>query len=287
MINEHFPKYFRACDQKILLESRALIMGILNVTPDSFSDGGIYLDPAKAVDRVASMIEEGADLIDIGGESTRPGALPVDEQEEMKRLKPVLQAVGHRSTVPISIDTRKASVAKLALDLGAVIVNDISALRYDPGMVKVVAEARAGLVLMHMQGTPETMQNLPTYVNVVHDVKVFLANRLAFTREHGILSDSIVLDPGIGFGKTTSHNLELVSQCAQLLELERPIMVGVSNKAFIGKIIDKPIGERGIGTAAAVAIAIFQGAQIIRVHEVGIMGDMRDVAIALRDSRNH
>ncbi len=286
MNSKHFSNDFRACGQKIDLSSRVLIMGILNVTPDSFSDGGRYLDPSKAVDQALTMIEEGADIIDIGGESTRPGALPVVEQEEMKRLRPVLRALGSRCNVPISIDTQKASVAKMALDLGATIVNDISALRHDPHMAKVVAEAGAGLVLMHMQGTPETMQDSPVYGNVVDEVKEFFARRFEVVAEEGISLDSIVLDPGIGFGKTVAHNLKLISQCGQLQELGRPILVGVSNKSFIGKIIDKPLEERVGGNASAVAIAVFQGAKIIRVHDVHVMRDVRNMAVALRDSSN-
>ena len=261
-------------------------MGILNVTPDSFSDGGTYLDPMKALDRVSCMIEEGADLIDIGGESTRPGAHPVDEQEEMRRLKPVLKAIGHRSSVPISVDTRKASVAEMALDVGAVIVNDVSALRHDPRMISVVSKAQAGLVLMHMQGIPETMQDAPAYRNVVQEVKAFLAERLNFAIQSGIASDSILLDPGIGFGKTSKHNLALIHQCHQLSDLGRPMLIGVSNKTFIGKIIDRPVSERAAGTAAAVAVTVFQGASVLRVHDVGMMRDVRDVAVALRDSAN-
>lgn len=284
LTNEHGTKIFKACHYHFEFESRVLIMGVLNVTPDSFSDGGTYLDPMKAVDRVALMIEEGADMIDIGGESTRPGAHMVDEQEEIRRLKPVLQAVGHRSSVPISIDTQKSSVAKMALDLGAVIINDVSALRHDLKMAKVVKEARAGLVLMHMQGTPETMQKCPEYRDVVGEVKDFLAKRLAVAVKAGIAEESILLDPGIGFGKTVDHNLILLSQCAHLLALGRPILVGLSNKGFIGKIIGKPIGERMIGSVAAVAIAIFQGANIIRVHEVGVMREAMKIAKALRES---
>ncbi|MGB0909253.1 MAG: dihydropteroate synthase [Nitrospirales bacterium] len=284
MNQKTFPTHWQACTQRIPLESRTLLMGILNVTPDSFSDGGTYFSPQRAVDHLLSMIEEGAEIIDIGGESTRPGALPVDEQEEIRRLKPVLEAVGHRSTVPISIDTRKASVAKMALDLGAIIVNDISGLRDDVHMAKVVAETGAGLVLMHKKGRPETMQDSPEYNDVVGEVKDFLAARVEVARKQGIALDQIVLDPGIGFGKSVPHNILLVSQCAQFLGLGLPIMVGVSNKAFIGKIIDKPVEARAFGTATAVAIAIFQGAHIVRVHDVGTMRDVRDVAVTLRNS---
>ncbi|GJL65580.1 MAG: dihydropteroate synthase [Nitrospirales bacterium] len=284
LTNEYSIKGFKACDDYIELNSRVLVMGVLNVTPDSFSDGGTYLDPMKAVDRVVCMIEEGADIIDIGGESTRPGADSIDEQEEIRRLKPVLQAVGQRSSVPISIDTQKSAVAKMAIDLGAVIVNDVSALRHDLKMAKVVEEARAGLVLMHMQGAPETMQIAPDYHDVVGEVKDFLAKRLAVAVKAGIPEESILLDPGIGFGKTVDHNLTLVSHCTKLLDLGRPVLVGLSNKGFIGKIIGKPIGERMVGTIAAVAIAIFQGASIIRVHEVGVMRDAMNMAKALKES---
>ena len=260
------------------------MMGILNVTPDSFFDGGSYFDPEMACDRVAELIDAGADLIDIGGESTRPGALLVDDEEEMRRLKPVLKAVGHRSAVPISIDTRKSLVAKMALDFGAVIVNDVSALRHDSNMVKIVADSGAGVVLMHMQGTPESMQDSPEYVDVVRDVKEFFINRLAFADKYNISSDRIVLDPGIGFGKNITDNLSLISQCDQFLDLDLPIMVGVSNKTFIGKILDKSIGERAMGTAAALAIAIFQGSQIIRIHDIDLMRDVTKMASHLRDS---
>lgn len=277
-------KQFRACDRCISLESGALVMGVVNVTPDSFSDGGRYLDPAKAVDHIDSLIEQGADIVDIGGESTRPGAPHVNEQEELRRLKPVLEAIGHRCSVPISIDTQKASIAKMALDLGAIIVNDISALQYDPDMARVVAESRAGLVLMHMQGSPETMQQTPVYADVVGEVKTFLKDRVAFASQQGIAAECMVVDPGIGFGKTLSHNLKLIKQCGEFVELDRPVMVGVSNKSFLGKILDKPSEERTFGSAAATAIAIFQGAQIIRVHEVNVMRDVMKVAVSLRES---
>ncbi len=284
MAVEHVATEFVARDIRFSLDSKVLIMGVLNVTPDSFSDGGHYLDPSKALDHVEQMVEEGADLIDIGGESTRPGAASVDEEEEIRRLKPVFQALGRRKTVPISVDTRKASVAQLALDLGAVIVNDISALRDDPQMGRVVAQAKAGLVLMHMQGNPRTMQQAPAYLDVIEVIKQFLADRLSAAIEHGIHPQYIVLDPGIGFGKKVSHNLTIINRLHQFLDLGRPMSVGVSRKSFIGQVLDKPVENRCMGTAAAVAIAVLRGAHLIRVHDVGLMRDVAKMAKVLREA---
>ena len=279
-----FPNEFWARDIRFSLSSNVLIMGVLNVTPDSFSDGGHYLDSSKAKAQVEQMVEEGADIIDIGGESTRPGAEAIDEKEEMRRLKPVFQTVGPRCQVPLSIDTRKATVAQLALDFGAVMVNDISALRNDPRMGPVVAQAKAGLILMHMQGSPQCMQKAPFYVDVVGEIKHFLADRLCKAMEYGISSECILLDPGIGFGKKVSHNLSIIRQLRQFVDLGRPLMIGVSKKSFIGQIIEKPVEHRCMGTAAAVTAAILQGVQVIRVHDVGLMRDVVKMAQALRDS---
>ena len=260
------------------LDSKVLIMGVLNITPDSFSDGGHFLDPGKAFEHVQRMTEEGADIIDIGGESTRPGAVPVDEEEEIRRLKPLLQRLGRCNPVPISVDTRKAAVAQLALDFGAVMVNDISALQSDRGMSRVVAEAKAGLVLMHMQGDPQTMQQAPSYGDVIGEIKHFLADRLSAAGDDGIPSQNILLDPGIGFGKNASHNLTIINRLDQLLNLGRPIIVGVSKKSFIGQILEKPVDSRSIGTATAVAIAILRGAHLVRVHDVGLTRDVAKMA---------
>ncbi len=257
-------------------------MGVLNVTPDSFSDGGRYIEPSAAVAHACAMIEQGADLIDIGAESSRPGSEPVDQEEEIRRLIPVVKEVCRRTTVPVSIDTTKAVVARLALEAGAHIINDISALRFDPRMGEVIAEAGAGLVLMHMQGRPGTMQQAPRYENVVQDVRRFFIERMEAACSAGIDQEQILLDPGIGFGKNLSHNLTLLAELDQLVALGRPVLVGVSRKAFIEQVLGRPVGERMMGTAAAVAVAVLQGARVLRVHDVGPMRDVVKMVTAIR-----
>jgi dihydropteroate synthase len=260
---------------------RPLLMGIVNVTPDSFFDGGQYYDPQRAVAHALRLVAEGADLLDIGAESTRPGALPVDEHEERRRLLPVVTAVARAVSVPISVDTSKAEVARAALDAGAVMVNDVTALRGDRAMVDVVAEAGAGLVVMHMQGIPETMQQAPHYDDVVGDVAQFLAERSRFAMDHGIERDRIVLDPGIGFGKTLTHNLDLLANLHAFTELGFPLLVGPSRKGFIGQLTHQSVDARAWGTAAVIALAVQQGARILRVHDVGPMRDVVSVADAV------
>jgi dihydropteroate synthase len=277
------PEFF-ARDIRFSLDAKVLIMGVLNVTPDSFSDGGRFLDPAKALDHVQRMAQEGADIIDIGGESTRPGAGPVAEEEEINRLKPILQVLGRRSSIPLSVDTRKAAVAQLALDYGATIVNDVSALRDDPQMVRVVAEARAGVVLMHRQGDSRTMQQAPFYKDVIGEIKQFFADRLSVACEHGINPHNILLDPGIGFGKNVSHNLMIINRLDKFLSLGRPIMIGISRKSFVGEILQKPVADRYMGTGAAVAVAVLRGAQVVRVHDVSLMKDVAKMAKVLREA---
>lgn len=268
------------------IDERVLIMGVLNVTPDSFSDGGLYFDPVAAVKRAVEMAEQGADLIDIGAESSRPGAEPIDEQEELRRLLPVLTEVCRELPVPVSVDTTKASVARRALDAGAIIINDISALRFDPAMGDVIAKAGAGVVLMHMQGTPQTMQRDPRYRDVVGEIRNFFVERIQAARESGISEDRIILDPGFGFGKNLEHNLTLLAHLDAFTALGRPILAGVSRKAFIGRILDRPVGERLMGTAAAVAVAVMRGARLVRVHEVDRMRDVvRMVEAILAHSR--
>ena len=259
-------------------------MGILNVTPDSFSDGGRFLDPVLAVDQVQKMIAEGADIIDIGGESTRPGATYVTETEELHRIQPIIEALGKCTDIPLSIDTRKASVAQVALDYGASIVNDVSAMQDDPRMAQVVQASGAGVVLMHRQGESSTMQEAPHYHDVVADVKSFLAQRIAMARSVGISLDHIMIDPGIGFGKTCTHNLKILANLGDFLELDQPLLVGLSRKAFIGELTGKSLAEREVGNAAAIATAVWQGAQIFRVHDVAAMQDTIRVAQALRNS---
>jgi dihydropteroate synthase len=260
---------------------RPLIMGIVNATPDSFFDGGRFIDPQAAISHAIRLFEEGADILDIGAESTRPGAVPIDEAEERRRLIPVVTAVAKAVNIPISVDTSKGAVARAAIDAGAVIVNDVTALRGDPTMADIVAEAEAGLVLMHMQGTPQTMQQAPDYQDVIEEVSSFFTERLRFAMDRGIAGSRIILDPGIGFGKLLVNNLDLLAQLRAFTRFDRPLLVGVSRKAFIGKIADRPVEDRLWGTAAAVALAVEHGAHIIRVHDVRAMRDVVKVAAAI------
>jgi dihydropteroate synthase len=259
---------WRIAGRTIAIGSRPLIMGILNVTPDSFSDGGRFLEPDAAVARAIEMADEGADLIDVGGESTRPQAVPVDLDEELRRIVPVIGEVRRRLSVPITIDTTKAEVARQALESGADAVNDVSALQRDDRMAEVVAAAGCGLVLMHMQGAPPTMQVAPHYDDVVQEIKQFLLARMECARSAGIAEDQILLDPGIGFGKNFSHNLAILGRLAELSELGRPVCVGVSRKSFIGQIVGRPADDRLIGSVTAAVLAMLQGARVLRVHDV-------------------
>jgi dihydropteroate synthase len=274
------PMEFQLKGQRLGLE-RPLLMGIVNVTPDSFFDGGQFCDPQRAVAHALRLVEEGADLLDIGAESTRPGALPVDEHEERRRLVPVVAAVAKAVSVPISVDTSKAEVAKAAIDAGAIMVNDVTALRGDSAMVGVVAQAGVALVLMHMQGTPDIMQHAPRYDDVVGEVAQFLAERVRYAIDHGVARDRIVVDPGIGFGKTLGHNLDLLANLRVFAELGYPLLVGPSRKGFIGQLTDQSVEARGWGTAGVVALAVEQGANILRVHDVGPMNDVAKVAVAI------
>jgi dihydropteroate synthase len=258
-----------------------LVMGIVNVTPDSFFEGGRFADPQRAVEHAVRLVEEGADLLDLGAESTRPGALPVDAQEERRRLIPVVTAVAKAVSVPISVDTSKAEVARAAIDAGAVMVNDVTALRGDRGMADVVAETGVGLVLMHMQGTPQTMQQAPYYDDLVADIARFLAERSRAAMEQGVAKERIVLDPGIGFGKTLTQNLDLLANLQVFSDLGFPLLVGPSRKGFIGQLTDQPVEARAWGTAGVVALAVQQGANILRVHDVGAMKDVVSVANAV------
>jgi dihydropteroate synthase len=248
---------------------RPAVLGVVNVTPDSFSDGGIHLEPGAAVAAVRRLLAEGAAVVDIGGESTRPGAAPVALDEELRRVVPVLEGLAEAGA-PVSIDTTKAEVARRAVELGAVLVNDVTALRADPSLVEVVAESGALLCLMHMQGEPRTMQVAPHYDDVVAEVTAFLEARLAFAVEHGVAEDRICLDPGIGFGKTPDQNLELLRRLGAIVAIGRPVLVGLSRKSTIGKAVGDP-GARTATDAASVgaAVAAFaRGASIFRVHDV-------------------
>ena len=271
----------QAKDRLIEFPGRPLIMGVVNVTPDSFYDGGRYLDAEAAVAHAVRLVEEGADLLDVGAESTRPGADAVNEAEERRRVIPVVTAVAKAVTVPISIDTSKAAIAREALDAGAVLVNDVTALRGDPAMVDVVARSGAGIVLMHMYGTPRTMQQAPRYDDVVEEISEFFEERIRFAMTHDIVRRQIILDPGIGFGKLLVHNLTLLAQLRCFVQFDCPLLVGVSQKAFLGQLVDRPVQERQWGTAAAVAMAVDRGAGILRVHDVRAMKDVVQVTAAI------
>jgi dihydropteroate synthase len=271
----------QAKDRLIEFSDRPLIMGVVNVTPDSFFDGGRYLDAEAAVAHAVRLVEEGADLLDVGAESTRPGADVVTEAEERRRAIPVVTAVAKAVTAPISIDTSKATVAQAALDAGAVLVNDVTALRGDHAMVDVIARTGSGIVLMHMQGTPHTMQQAPRYDDVVGEISAFFEDRIRFAMAHGIIRRQIILDPGIGFGKLLVHNLTLLAQLQHFMQFECPLLVGVSRKAFLGQLVDRPVQEREWATAAAVAMAVDRGARIIRVHDVRAMKDVVQVTAAI------
>lgn len=244
-------------------------MGILNVTPDSFSDGGKFLDKAAAVRRGLEMARDGADIIDVGGESTRPGACDITLDEELKRVIPVIEALSAKIDIPISIDTRKAMVADLAIKAGAAIINDVSGLKNDPGMASIAAKNNAELILMHMKGTPRNMQKRPRYKSLVNDIISDLKKAIRLAKRAGVDENKIMIDPGIGFGKTAEHNLEILNRLGEFKKLGRPICVGTSRKSFIGKISKKDDpADRLIGTIASSVIAIVNGADIIRVHDV-------------------
>lgn len=250
-------------------DKKTYIMGILNVTPDSFSDGGVFFDKKKAIERAFRLVEEGADIIDVGGESTRPGSEPVSAQEEIRRTIPVIEAIASKVKVPVSIDTYKSEVARRALDAGASIVNDISGLRFDPDMPKVVAEYGVPVIIMHIKGRPKDMQQNPAYEALIPEIMDYLRISMRLAEKFGISREMIIIDPGIGFGKTFEHNLQIIKNLKEFTKLGRPIAIGVSRKAFIGKILgDVPPSERLEGTAAAVAVSIFNGANIVRVHDV-------------------
>jgi dihydropteroate synthase len=261
------------CKGNILdLGSRTHIMGILNVTPDSFSDGGLYNDSAKAVQRAHEMAAAGADIIDIGGESTRPGAEPLSEEEELRRIIPIIERLVVELTVPISVDTYKASVAKKALESGASIVNDISGLRFSPDMAKTVADYGAAVIIMHIRGTPRDMQQDPVYDDVVFDVMSYLEEGIAIAVKAGVDREKILIDPGIGFGKRLEHNLTLLNRLDEFRSLGRPIVLGTSRKKFIGTILGIPVPERRVdGTAPTLALGIERGASVVRVHDVARM----------------
>ncbi len=266
------------CRNKELdLNQGTLVMGILNITPDSFSDGGKFIDPQTAIDHALRMVEEGADMIDIGGESTRPGADPVSVDEELSRVIPVVEALIDKTPVPISIDTRKSDVAKVALETGVHLVNDISGFHFDPDMAETVANYRAPVILMHSKGLPKTMQENPSYTSLIQNISDSLLQSVKFAKKAGIPDDQIVLDPGIGFGKTVDDNFKIIAHLNEFVSLGFPILMGVSRKSFIGKSLNCNEENRIFGTAAAVSACIMNGAKIIRVHDVKAMHDVATI----------
>jgi dihydropteroate synthase len=245
-----------------------LLMGVVNVTPDSFYDGGRYATPEAAVAHALELEREGADILDIGGESTRPGATPVDETEELRRVLPVIEALAGRARAALSIDTQKPAVARAALAAGASLVNDIATNREDPAMARLVAETGAGYVCMHMQGTPQTMQVAPQYTDVTAEVGAFFERQLARLTAAGVRAEQVVLDPGIGFGKTLEHNLRLLATLECFRRFKRPVLLGVSRKSFLGQLLGVPAAERLAGSLACAAWAVLRGVEIVRTHDV-------------------
>jgi len=260
---------------------RTYLMGVINVTPDSFSGDGLAGDAEAALRQAQRFVEEGADFLDVGGESSRPGAEPVSVEEEIRRVLPTIERLAAHQLGPISIDTYHAATARAALEAGAHLVNDISGLRGDPGMAGVVAEFGVPVVLMHIQGTPRTMQQNPTYGDVVADIKAALAGSIARAEEAGVSREQILIDPGIGFGKTVAHNLEILRRLAEFKALGCPILVGTSRKSFLGHLLGLPVDQRLEGTAASVAVAIAHGADVVRVHDVREMARVVRVADAI------
>lgn len=270
------------CAGRPLDLSRPRIMGVLNVTPDSFSDGGDFVAPEKAVARAMEMVEEGAAMIDIGGESTRPGAPPVTLEDELQRVIPVIEALHASVAVPISIDTRKPEVMQAAVAAGAGIVNDVNALQ-EPGAVEMAASLEVPVCLMHMQGDPATMQDAPTYSNVVDEVMDYLNTRAAVCMQQGILKDRILLDPGFGFGKTTEHNLLLLQQLHRLVACGYPVLVGLSRKSLIGKVLGLPVDKRLYPGIALAVLAVWKGAALVRCHDVQATREAIEMCQAVRD----
>jgi len=246
----------------------ALVMGIVNVTPDSFSDGGQFLDAGKAIAHALELVEQGAEIIDVGGESTRPGAVPVSETEELRRVMPVVEELAGRLGVPVSIDTAKPGVARAALAAGASIVNDVAAHREEEAMWRLVAEAGAGYVCMHSQGTPQTMQANPSYSDVVREVGEYFSDRIQRLRDCGMAPNQLILDPGIGFGKTVEHNLQLLGGARSFARFGRPLLLGVSRKSFIGKLLGAEVPARLPGGLACACLAVADGVQVVRAHDV-------------------
>jgi dihydropteroate synthase len=288
----HTARTWHIAGRQLPIGNRTLVMGVLNVTPDSFSDGNLFLDPDQAVSRAEQMIAEGADIIDVGGESTRPGAGVVSPEEQIRRVVPVIENLSKRTSLPISIDTTKALVARAALNAGAAIVNDISALRFDLHVADEAATFGAGLVLMHSRGTPATMQRLPPVADIISEVTRSLRGSVHMAERRGVKPETLVIDPGIGFGKTLAQNLELIAKLGQLADAfpDLPILIGTSRKSFIGRVLQTeegqipPEDERLHGSMATIVAAILNGAAIVRVHDVKAAVETAKVADAIRST---
>ncbi len=280
------PPQLKTGKKTFVFGERTFIMGILNVTPDSFSEKGIFFDTDTAVRRGMEMAEEGADIIDIGGESTRPGAEQVSPEEELKRVIPVIERLAPKISIPISIDTYKAEVAKRALEAGAEIINDISGLRFDSDMPGVAASSGAAVIIMHIKGTPRDMQQSPTYTSLINEILEYLKDSIRFAEDTGVQPDRVVIDPGIGFGKTIEHNLTILKNLEAFRALAKPILLGTSRKSFIGKVTGADVADRLTGTAATLAIGIMNGADIVRVHDVKEGVQAARMADAIKNAGN-
>ena len=275
------PASFQAGKKTIVLAGRTRLMGVVNVTPDSFADGGRYLEVDRAVEHGLQLVEEGADILDVGGESSRPGAAPVTAQIESERVIPTIEGLRRHTDIPISVDTYKASVARQAVEAGADIINDISGFSLDPAMPEVVAASQAAVVLVHLRGSPTTMQQLVPSPDILSDIQLSFHSAVAACRKHGIADNRIVLDPGIGFGKTVEDNLTIINRLETFRGLGFPILIGTSRKSFIGAILHNHVSRRLLGTAASVTAAILRGAHIVRVHDVAEMMDVVRVSDAI------
>jgi dihydropteroate synthase len=274
--------YWQCRNRKLECGVRPAIMGILNVTPDSFSDGGRFTDTAAAVAAARQMVEDGADIIDVGGESTRPGAAAVDTAEELRRVIPVIEAIVTETDALVSVDTMKADVAREGMRHGAHIINDVSALTHDAAMADVAGEFGAGVVLMHMQGSPRTMQSDPQYGDVVSEIRCYLEARVSTVVEAGLARETLAIDPGVGFGKTAEHNVLLVAHLAQFASLGQPVLVGLSRKRFLGMLTGAPVEDRLAGSLAGLACSVLHGAHIMRVHDVKESAQAARIAAAIR-----
>jgi dihydropteroate synthase len=271
----------RCSGKELVLGKKTLVMGALNITPDSFSDGGLFFEPARAIEHGEKMAEEGADIIDIGGESTRPGSDPLPLEEELRRVIPVIETLASCVEIPLSVDTYKSQVAVRALEAGATIINDISGLRFDEKMASVAARYDCPLIIMHMEGTPKTMQQNPHYENLFAEIIDYFREGIEKAEAAGVDPQQVIVDPGIGFGKTVQHNLLILNRLGELSVLGRPILIGTSRKTFIGKVLGLEVHKRGTGSLATVAVCAMKGAHIVRVHDVAPSRQVVDMVDAV------